>query len=59
MKTVIPSQVENVAAREAATWTGRPLAERTGSERIKSRCETENVIPRGPSTPLRFARGGK
>jgi hypothetical protein len=35
--TVIPSEVENGAAREAATWTGRTEAERTGSERIKSR----------------------
>jgi D-amino-acid oxidase len=33
---VIPSEVENGAAGEAATWTGRPEAERTGSERIKS-----------------------
>ena len=33
---VIPSEVENGAAREAATWTGGPKAERTGSERIKS-----------------------
>jgi len=33
---VIPSEVENGAAREAATWTGRRTAERTGSERIKS-----------------------
>ena len=37
MKTVISSEVENGAAGEAATWTGRPEAERTGSERIKSR----------------------
>src|SRR5262245_1162945 len=37
---VIPSQVENRAAGEAATWTGRPEAERTGRERIKSRCTT-------------------
>jgi D-amino-acid oxidase len=28
--------VENGAAGKAATWTGRPEAERTGSERIKS-----------------------
>ena len=27
---VIPSEVENGAAGEAATWTGRPEAERTG-----------------------------
>ena len=33
---VIPRVVENGAAGEAATWTGRPEAERTGSERIKS-----------------------
>jgi hypothetical protein len=39
--SVIPSEVENGAAGEAATWTGRPEAERTGSERIKSRGETE------------------
>src|SRR5262249_28126203 len=31
----IPSEVENRAAGEAATWTGRPKAKRTG-ERIKS-----------------------
>jgi hypothetical protein len=33
---VIPSEVENRAAWEAARWTGRPKAERVGSERIKS-----------------------
>ena len=33
--SVIPSEVEKGAAGEAATWTGRPKAERTGSERIK------------------------
>src|SRR5262249_38263077 len=38
---VIPSEVENGAAGEAATWTGRPEAERTGSERIKSRGTTQ------------------
>src|SRR4030095_6817552 len=32
----IPSEVENGTAGEAATWTGRPEAEPTGSERIKS-----------------------
>jgi hypothetical protein len=37
MCSVIPSEVENGAAEEAATWTGRQEAERTGSERIKSR----------------------
>ena len=35
--SVIPSKVENGAAGEAATWTGRPEAERTGRERIKCR----------------------
>ena len=33
---VIPSEVENGAGGDAATWTGRPKAERAGSERIKS-----------------------
>jgi hypothetical protein len=33
----MPSEVENGAAGEAATWTGGPEAERTGSERIKPR----------------------
>jgi lipoyl(octanoyl) transferase len=33
---VVPSEVENGAAREAATSTGRRTAERAGSERIKS-----------------------
>jgi hypothetical protein len=33
---VMSSEVENGAAGEAATWTGRPVAERTGSERITS-----------------------
>jgi hypothetical protein len=40
---VIPSEVENGAAREVATWTGKPQAERTGSERIKSRGTTEGI----------------
>jgi D-amino-acid oxidase len=34
--SVIPSEVENRAAGEAATWTGSPEAERTGSELMKS-----------------------
>ena len=34
--SVIPSEVENRAARDAARWTGRPEVERAGSERIKS-----------------------
>jgi len=33
---VIPSEFENGAAREAATWTGRSKTERMGTERIKS-----------------------
>ncbi len=49
--SVIPSEVENGAAGEAATWTGRPEAERTGSERIKSRCAGFKVSPRDSSTP--------
>ena len=36
LASVIPSEVENRAAGEAARWTGRPKAERVGSERIKS-----------------------
>jgi len=36
LMAVIPSGVENGAAWEAATWTGKPKAERVGSERIKS-----------------------
>jgi D-amino-acid oxidase len=35
--SVIPSKIENGAAGEVATSTGRPKAERTGSERIKPR----------------------
>ena len=53
---VIPSEVENGAVRETATWTGRPEAEQTGSERIKSRGVTKDEFPRAPSTLLRFAR---
>jgi D-amino-acid oxidase len=34
---VIPSELGNGAAAEPATWTGWPEAERSGSERIKSR----------------------
>ncbi len=36
LASVIPSEVENRAAGEAARWTGRAEAERVGSERIKS-----------------------
>ena len=53
---VVPSEVENGAAGAAATWTGRPEAERAGSERIKSRGKTLRSIRRAPSTPLRFAQ---
>jgi|GEM_PF-2552099 len=51
--TVVPSEIENGAAGYAATWTGRPQAERTGSERIKSRVEIEKLF-RG-ILRLRFA----
>jgi hypothetical protein len=50
---VIPTEVENGAAREAATWMGRPEAERTASEQIKSRGETDEQF-RG-ILGLRFA----
>jgi D-amino-acid oxidase len=53
--SVIPSEVENGTAGEAATWTGRPEAERTGSERIKSRGAGFKVSPRDPSTPPSYA----
>jgi D-amino-acid oxidase len=53
--SVIPSEVENGAAGEAATWTGRPEAERTGSERIKSRGAGFKVSPRDPSTAPSYA----
>ena len=52
---VISSEVENGAAREAATWTGRPQAERAGSERIKSRCinlSYRHGVPRFRSASL-------
>ena len=39
----MPSEVENGAAGEAATWTGRPKAERAGSERIKSLDSSERA----------------
>src|SRR5213596_3276262 len=42
---VIPSVVENGAAGEAATSTGRLKAERTGSERIKSLIVVSLVNP--------------
>jgi esterase/lipase superfamily enzyme len=37
LRRSIPSKVGNGAAREAATWAGRPEAERMGTERIKFR----------------------
>jgi hypothetical protein len=50
---VIPSEVENGAAGEAATLTGRPEAERTGCARIKplgetprTFCEILRLLPR-------------
>jgi hypothetical protein len=43
MCSVIPSEAENGAAGEAVTWTGRPKAKRTGSERIKSRGYTVGI----------------
>jgi lipoate-protein ligase A len=46
----IPSEVENGAAWEAATWTGRLKAERVGSERIKSLDASEGA--RDVSTSL-------
>src|SRR5439155_555754 len=50
LMAVIPSGVENGAAWEAATWTGRPKAERVGSERIKSLDASEGA--RDVSTSL-------
>src|SRR5438876_455522 len=41
---------------EAATWTGRPQAERTGSERNQIPLQNRRAISRDLSTPLRFAR---
>jgi D-amino-acid oxidase len=55
LPVVIPSEVENGAAGEAATWAGRPEAERTGSERIKSRGAGFKISPRDPSTPPAYA----
>jgi lipoyl(octanoyl) transferase len=40
---VIPSGAENGATGEGATWTGRPKAERAGSERIKSLDSSEEA----------------
>jgi lipoyl(octanoyl) transferase len=52
---VIPSEVENGAAREAATSTGRRTAERAGSERIKSLDGSERA--RDVSTSLDMTKG--
>jgi lipoyl(octanoyl) transferase len=52
---VIPSEVENGAAGDAATWTGRPKAERAGSERIKSLDSSERA--RDVSTSLDMTEG--
>ena len=41
INVLIPSEVENGTAEEAATWTE---AERTGSERIKSRGKTKSDL---------------
>jgi len=52
---VIPSEVENGAAGEAATWTeGRRLSERQVGE--SNPLANRGVISRDPSTPLRFAQ---
>ena len=60
MRFVIPSVVENGAVGEAATWTGRPEAERTGSERIKSLdISLDTRLSRDPSTSLRSAQNDK
>lgn len=53
--SVITSEVENEAAGEVATGTGRSEAERTSRERIKSRCAAFKVCPRDPSTPPAYA----
>ncbi len=55
-QTVMPSAVENGAAREAATSMGGPETERTGSERIKSRGTNRKVTQRDSSTALRCAQ---
>jgi len=46
------SVVENGAAGEAATWTGRTEAERTGGERINSLCDIVKLLRRDVSTSL-------
>ena len=53
---VMSSEVANGAAWEAATWTGRPEAEQTGSERITSLDFPTAEMARDPSTALRSAR---
>jgi hypothetical protein len=46
---VIPSRVENGAAGEAATWTGRPEAERAGVSESNPVAE-RNVMQRDVSS---------
>ena len=54
------NEVENGAAGEAATLTGRVKAERTGSERIKSLdISLDTRLSRDPSTSLRSAQNDK
>ena len=53
---VIPSEVENGAAGEAATWTQTPEAERTETERIKSRRAALRGVRQRPSSPFHFAQ---
>jgi hypothetical protein len=53
---VMSSEVENGAAGEAATWTGRLEAEQTGSERITSLDFPTAEIARDSSAALRSAR---
>src|ERR1044071_5647543 len=54
------NEVENGAAGEAATLTGRVKAERRGSERIKSLdISLETRLSRDPSTSLRSAQNDK
>ena len=51
-----PSEVANGTTGADATWTGRPQAERAGSERIKPRSTAFKVVSRDSSTPLRWAQ---
>ncbi len=51
----IASEVKNGATGEAAIWTRRPKAKRTGGERIESRRARFKVPPRDPSTAPAYA----